>query len=64
MTVAPLRIRLRNNRLQFGRWAVISFHLRLLKCFNNKSAKAINVLIISNNSVKVMYSILSSLPSL
>ena len=58
-----LRIWLRNNRLQFGRWAVISFYLRSLKYLYNKSAKAINMLIIINDSVKVMYSILStSLP--
>lgn len=53
--VAPYDL-VKNNRLQFGRWAVFLFYVLslLLKNFNNKSAKAINAVIITNISVSVM----------
>ena len=62
MTVASA-VDYKNNRLRLEAEAVISFYLRSLKYLYNKSAKAINMLIIINSCVKVMYSILStSLP--
>ena len=60
MTVAPIRL-VKELTAQFGSEAVNSFYFLslLLKNFNNKSAKAINDVIINNSSVKVMYFILS-----
>ena len=49
-----------NNRLMWKSGGYLFYFLSLLlKNFNNKSAKAINDVIINNSSVKVMYFILS-----
>ena len=60
MTVAPFRL-VKELTAQVGSEAVNSFHFLSLslKYFNNKSAKAINDVIINNSSVNVMYFILS-----
>ena len=52
------RIWLRNNRLQFGRWAVISFYF--LRRFLKKSARAIIRFKIISNSTNVMYMVTTS----
>ena len=52
------RIWLRNNRLQFGRWAVISFYLS--RRLSKYSARAINKDKIISNSTNVMYKVTTS----
>ena len=52
------RIWLRNNRLQFGRWAVISFYLS--RRLSKYSARAISKDKIISNSTNVMYKVTTS----